>query len=110
MIGNSSTAKVLGKGRVDLKLTSTKILALHNMQHIPDVNKNLISDFLLNKHGYKLVFESKRVVISLNRNFIGKGYAYGGLFKCVAHSNNELNNITSSFVSIFHSTFLSCDT
>ena len=33
---------------------------------------------MLNKNGYKLVFESDRVFIYLNGNFTGKGYACGG--------------------------------
>ena len=45
MIGNSSAATVLGKGRVNLNLSSGKIFSLHNMQYVPDVIKNLIFVF-----------------------------------------------------------------
>ncbi|KAK9756036.1 hypothetical protein RND81_01G068600 [Saponaria officinalis] len=42
-MGNSSTVKVLGKGNVLLKLTSGKSLELHNLLHVPDIRRNLIS-------------------------------------------------------------------
>ncbi|KAK9733464.1 hypothetical protein RND81_04G069200 [Saponaria officinalis] len=52
-MGNSSTVKVLGKGKVLLKLTSGKSLELNNVLHVPDIRRNLISGALLNKAGIK---------------------------------------------------------
>ena len=51
------------------------------MQHVPSINKNLVSGSLLCRDGYKLVFESNKVVISKFGLFIGKGYDSGGLFR-----------------------------
>jgi hypothetical protein len=57
---------------VDLKPISVKIVHLNNVQHAPTINKNLISAFLLCRDGYKLVFESNKIVMSNFENFIGK--------------------------------------
>jgi hypothetical protein len=44
MMGNVSHASVHGVGTLDLKLTSGKIVQLKNVQHVPSINKNLVSD------------------------------------------------------------------
>jgi len=71
---------VLGVGSVDLKFTLGKIVRLKNMQHAPSIKKNLVSGSLLCGVGFKLVFESNKVVISRYGQFICKGYDSGGLF------------------------------
>ncbi|KAK9714255.1 hypothetical protein RND81_06G081900 [Saponaria officinalis] len=59
-VGNSSKVPVLGIGKVHLKLTSGKVLALNNVLYVPDMRRNLISGALLNKAGLKLTFESDK--------------------------------------------------
>ena len=80
MMGNGSHATVLGVGTVDLKFTSGKIMRLKNVHHAPSIKKNLVSGSLLCRDGFKLVFESNKVVISRYGQFIGKGYDSGCLF------------------------------
>ena len=80
MMGNGSHATILGVGSVNLKFTLENIVRLKNMQHVPSIKKNLISVSLLCRDGFKLVFESNKVVISRYDQFIGKGYDSGGLF------------------------------
>uniref|UniRef100_A0A2N9IC33 CCHC-type domain-containing protein n=1 Tax=Fagus sylvatica TaxID=28930 RepID=A0A2N9IC33_FAGSY len=46
-MGNSSTARVEGKGKVILKMTSGKELTLNDVLHVPDIRKNLVSGSLL---------------------------------------------------------------
>jgi len=65
LMGNGMRASVLGVGTVDLKLTSGKTIQLKNVQHAPAINKNLPSGSLLCRSGYKLVFESNKVVGSV---------------------------------------------
>jgi hypothetical protein len=79
-MGNRPAASVLGVGMIDLKLTSGKTVHLKNMQHDPTTNKNLISVSLLCQDGYKLVFESNKVIMSKFGNFVRKGYVSGGWF------------------------------
>ena len=67
-----SVAHVLGRGRIDLKMTSRKVLTLSDVQHVPDIRKNLISGSLLIQSGFKIVLESNRLVISKGNLFVGK--------------------------------------
>ncbi|KAK1612456.1 hypothetical protein QYE76_036129 [Lolium multiflorum] len=57
LMGNGSHASVRGVGTVDLKFTSGKIVQLRNMQHVPTMNKNLVSGSLLCRDGFKNVTE-----------------------------------------------------
>jgi hypothetical protein len=81
LIENGSHASVRCVGTVDLKLTSRKIMQLKNVQHVPSINKNLVSDSLLCRDGFKVVLESNKFVVSKCGQFIGKGYVCGGLFR-----------------------------
>jgi hypothetical protein len=63
MMGNGSHASVHGVGMVDLKLTLGEIVQLKNVQHVPFINKNLVSDSLLCRDGFKIVLESNKFVM-----------------------------------------------
>ena len=49
--------------------------------YVPEIRKNLVSGSLLNKHGFRMVFESDKVILSKSGMFVGKGYVCNGLFK-----------------------------
>ena len=80
-MGNSSTSKVEGIGRVVLKMTSGKQVTLNDVLYVPDVRKNLVSGSLLSKHGFKMVFVSDKFILSKSDMYVGKGYLSDGLFK-----------------------------
>lgn len=80
-LGDGSVAQILGRGRVDLRMTSGKLLSLCDVLHVPTVRRNLISGSLLVASGYMIVLEANKVIISKNDVFIGRGYVSDGLFK-----------------------------
>ena len=53
-MGNQSVIGVLGKGKILLKLTSIKTLALNNVLYVPSLCRNLVFGALLNKVGLKI--------------------------------------------------------
>ena len=80
-MGNSATSDIRGQGKVILKMTSGKSLTLNNVLYVPEIRKNLVSGSLLNKHGFRMVFEFDKVILSKSGMFVGKGYVCNGLFK-----------------------------
>ena len=76
-LGDSRTTSVLGKGKVLLKLTSGKTLALSDVLHVLSIRVNLIS-VALGKVGVKVSFESDKIVMTKNNVFVGKGYCDQG--------------------------------
>ncbi|KAJ9536784.1 hypothetical protein OSB04_un000008 [Centaurea solstitialis] len=100
-MGNHATAQVKGKGKVILEFTSGNTLTLNDVFHVPDIRKNLVSGPILNKHGFKLVFESDKFILSKGGKFVSKGYFTDGMFKLnindvVNSSVNDVNMIDSS--------------
>ena len=75
-LGDSRTAQVLGKGKVMLKLTSGKTLALNDVLHAPNIRANLVSIALLGKVGVS--FEYDRIVMTKNNIFVGKWFCNQG--------------------------------
>ena len=78
-LGDSHTAQVLGKGKVMLKLTLGKTLALSDVLHVPNIRADLVS-VALGKVGDKVSFESDRIVMTKNNIFVGKRFCNQGLF------------------------------
>ena len=89
LMGNHNSAKVMGKGSVELQFTSSKKILLVNVLHVPDIRKNLMSANVLNKKGFKVVLESDKLILSKNGMFVGKGYSCDGMFK-LSIINNKM--------------------
>jgi hypothetical protein len=71
-MGNSSISKVLVVRKVILKITSRKLLTLKNILHVTNIKKNLVSDSLLIKKDFKIVFESDKFILSKSGIFVGE--------------------------------------
>ena len=46
-MANNLHTKGIGKGTVDLKFTSGKVITLINVLHVLDMSKNLVSGYLI---------------------------------------------------------------
>ena len=91
-----------------LKMTSGKNLTLNNVLYVPEIRKNLVSGSLLNKHGFRMVFEAEKVVVSKSGIFVGKGYVSNGLFKLniMTVKQKIMNKKNASFVYVIESSNL----
>ena len=72
MVGNSYTTKAMGEEKVELKFTSSHVFKFLNVFYLPQMKKNLVSSFILNKIGFKEVIELGNYVISKNGVFVVK--------------------------------------
>ena len=61
------------------KRTSGKELTLTNVLYLPKIHKNLVSGSLLTNHGFRMVFESDKFVLSKSGMYVGKGYMSDGM-------------------------------
>ena len=98
LLGDAHTTTVAGIGDVELKFTSGKTLTLKDVMHTPEIRKNLVSGFLLNKAGFTQTIEGDLYTLTKNGIFVGKGYATDGMFKL----NVEINKV-------FPSAYMLCD-
>ncbi|GJX25763.1 hypothetical protein Tco_0232059 [Tanacetum coccineum] len=79
-MGNVATEPIKGIGRVLLTFTSRKTLCLDNVLYVPGIRKNLVSEIVLNKCGYKQVLESDKYILSRHGSFVGFGYVCNGSY------------------------------
>ncbi|GJR72475.1 zinc finger, CCHC-type containing protein [Tanacetum coccineum] len=73
-------APVHEKGSVVLEFSSGKSITLFNVLYVPKLRKNLIYGPVLNKCGYKQVYESDKYILSKCGVFVGFGYYNNGMF------------------------------
>ncbi|GJW46022.1 zinc finger, CCHC-type containing protein [Tanacetum coccineum] len=99
IMANSDRADVCGFGTVKLKFTSGKVITLQNVYHVPSIPKCLISVSKLDEHGFKITFESRKVVISKHGVFVGKGYILGGMYR-VDDSSGSVGKTVKTNVSV----------
>lgn len=75
-----------------LHFASRNTITLREVLRVPNIRKNLASGSLLNKHGFKLVFESDKFVLTNNKMFVGKGFSKSRMFKL-----NVMNEMPFTF-------------
>ena len=82
-----------------LKWTSGKILTLNDVYHVLKIQKNLVSETLLNKNGFNLIFESDKFTLTKGGMYAGRGYLHDDMFKLnvlaqVPKSNDNKNKVS----------------
>ncbi|GJS10359.1 zinc finger, CCHC-type containing protein [Tanacetum coccineum] len=96
-MGDDHFAPVPGKGSVVLEFSSEKSITLFNVLYVPKIRKNLISDPVLNKCGYKQVYESDKYILLKSGVFVGFGYYNNGMFML------NLNKVSDDSGSVYMS-------
>ena len=82
----------------EIEFNYGKTLNLKDVFYVPEVRKNLIFVQLLNKNGFKSVFEGDKFILSKGSVFIGKGYLCKNMFKCNVENINNNNNMISAYI------------
>ncbi|GJX80743.1 hypothetical protein Tco_0328892 [Tanacetum coccineum] len=79
-MGDEHFAPVHGKGSVALEFSYGKTITLFNVLYVPKLRKNLVSGPVLNKCGYKQVYEFDKYILSKSGVFVGFEYYNNGMF------------------------------
>ncbi|GJV79185.1 zinc finger, CCHC-type containing protein [Tanacetum coccineum] len=93
-IGDESTKPIFGRGNVVLEFSSRKTITLVNVVYVSGLRKNLMSGPVLNKYGYKQVYESDKYILSRHGVFVGFGYYNNDMFML------NLNKVPNTFSSV----------
>ncbi|GJT10230.1 zinc finger, CCHC-type containing protein [Tanacetum coccineum] len=67
-MGNESTTLVHGRGCVDLRFSSGKVVSLLNVLHVPNIRENLVSSSVLNNCDYDLKAEDVVEILMTTRS------------------------------------------
>nr|GEY21362.1 zinc finger, CCHC-type [Tanacetum cinerariifolium] len=98
-MGDDHFAPVHGKGSVALEFSSGKTITLFNVLYVPKLRKNLVSGPMLNKCGYKQVYEFDKYILSMSGVFVGFGYYNDGIF--ILNLNKVLDDSDYVYMSSF---------
>ena len=103
-MGNPTTSEIKGQGKVILKMISGNGLTLTNVMYVLKIQKNLVSGSLLNNHGFRLVFESNKFLLSESGMYVRKGYMNYGMWKLnvISIIKSDMNK-ASTFASMLES-------
>nr|GEU32732.1 zinc finger, CCHC-type [Tanacetum cinerariifolium] len=96
-MGDDHYAPVQGKGSVALEFSYEKTITLFNVLYVPKLRKNLVFGLVLNKCGYKQVYESDKYILSKSGVFVGFGYYNNGMF--MLNLNKVLDDSSSVYMS-----------
>nr|GEX26802.1 zinc finger, CCHC-type [Tanacetum cinerariifolium] len=96
-MGDEHFAPVHGKGSVALEFSFGKTVTLFNVLYVPKLRKNLVFGPVLNKYGYKQVYESDKYISSKSGDFVGFGYYTNFMFML------NLNKVPDDFDSVYMS-------
>lgn len=75
-MGNSATSDVMGQGKLILEMTLGKEQKLNKVLYVLNINKNLVSGSLLDKHGFHMVFETDKALLTKAGMYAGKGHVW----------------------------------
>nr|GFB76991.1 zinc finger, CCHC-type [Tanacetum cinerariifolium] len=96
-MGDDHFAPVHGKGSVALEFSFGKTITLFNVLYVPKHHKNLVSGPMLNKCGYKQVYESDKYILSKSCVFVRFGYYNNDMF--MLNLNKVLDDSDSVYMS-----------
>ncbi|GJX68423.1 zinc finger, CCHC-type containing protein [Tanacetum coccineum] len=93
-MGDESTKPILGHRNVVSEFSSGKTITLVNVVYVLGLRKNLMSSPVLNKGGYKQVYESDKYILLRRGVFVGFSYYNNGMFML------NLNKVHNAFNSV----------
>jgi len=101
---NSLISKVLGIGKIILKMTYKKLVTLNNILHVTNIRKDLVFVSLLSKNNFKMIVKSNKFILIKNGMFVEKdAYFYDDLFKINSITiikNDEMNNNNNHYLHV----------
>jgi hypothetical protein len=79
-LGDDSTTRIIGRGRVKLRLIDGRIRTLPSVLHIPGLAKNLIFVRKIDNAGVKTIFEKETYRMVQGEMVLLKGVRFGTLY------------------------------
>jgi hypothetical protein len=80
-LGNNSTTRIIGRGRVKLRLIDGRIRTLFGVLHIPGLARNLIYVSKLDNAGVKTIFEKETCRMVRGEMVLLRGVWFGTMYK-----------------------------
>jgi hypothetical protein len=93
-LGNDSTTRIIGKGRVKLRLVDGRIRTLPGVLHIPGMARNLIYVRKMEDAGVNFFFEKGTCRMVRGEMVFMRGVRFGNLYKLLGRTISDGCNIS----------------
>ncbi|KAK3043026.1 hypothetical protein RJ639_002594 [Escallonia herrerae] len=90
-VGNGYRCSIVGKGKVEIKLSNGGTLVLKDVRHIPELQKNLISVSGLDREGYFVAFGEKQWKVTKGSMVVARGERVGTLYTLLGTHNHYIS-------------------
>ncbi|KAK3038368.1 hypothetical protein RJ639_030268 [Escallonia herrerae] len=90
-VGNGYRCSIVGKGKVEIKLSNGGTLVLKDVRHIPELQKNLISVSGLDREGYFVAFGEKQWKVTKGSMVVARGERVGTLYTLSGTYNHSIS-------------------
>ncbi|KAK3021867.1 LOW QUALITY PROTEIN: hypothetical protein RJ639_047789 [Escallonia herrerae] len=90
-VGNGYRCSIVGKGKVEIKLSNGGTLVLKDVRHIPQLQKNLISVSGLDREGYFVAFGEKQWKVTKGSMVVARGERVGTLYTLSGTHNHSIS-------------------
>ena len=92
-LGNGQECKFAGTGEVPIRLSNGNTITLHEVRHVSDLKRSLVSIGMVAEDGYRTTRLEATWVISRGNLKIGNGYKYNNLYPLMAINSKEAVNV-----------------
>ena len=96
MMGNNTVCKVIGIGKIHLKLHDGSIKEIRQVRHIPELKRNLISLGMMDQMGCSIKLESRVLKILNKSTLVMKGTRKNGVYVSDGESVTGVSNAIES--------------
>ncbi|KAK3017333.1 hypothetical protein RJ639_005486 [Escallonia herrerae] len=90
-VGNGYRCSIVGKGKVEIKLSNGGTLVLKDVRHIPELQKNLISVSELDREGYFVAFGEKQWKVTKGSMVVARGERVRTLYTLSGTHNHSIS-------------------
>ncbi|KAK2990879.1 hypothetical protein RJ640_007600 [Escallonia rubra] len=90
-VGNGYQCRIVGKGKVEIKLSNGGTLILNDVRHIPELQKNLISVSGLDREGYFVAFGEKQWKVTKGSMVVARGEIVRTLYTLLGTYNHSIS-------------------
>ncbi|KAK2996986.1 hypothetical protein RJ639_025946 [Escallonia herrerae] len=90
-VGNGYRCTIVGKGKVEIKLSNGGTPVLKEIRHIPELQKNLISVSGLDREGYFVAFDEKQWKVTKGSMVVARGERVGTLYTLSSTHNHSIS-------------------
>ncbi|KAK2989959.1 hypothetical protein RJ640_004122 [Escallonia rubra] len=90
-IGNGYRCNIVGKGKVEIKLSNGGSLILNDVRHIPELQKNLISVSRLDREGYFVAFGEKQWKVTKGSMVVARGERVRTIYTLLGTYNHSIS-------------------